>query len=212
MPHAQHPRVFISYRHGEHRGIPDAEARNRAHVVWVEQFARDLASLRVEPVLDARIRILAGNLFGSDPVTEPAIANLALASIHCCHAFLPVITPGWVERIGYANFEPQRTWADGYVFDEWQQAAASASAGRIQIIPLMRGGRLDQALNLPFVLNAGILFDFTDDARYEDNVVLLAQYLHNGRTVARPAVDKKLGDWLVEFLKAMLEKGARGND
>ena len=203
MPHAQHPRVFLSYRHSEHRGAPDADARNKQHIAWVEQLARDLAALRVEPVLDARIRLLAGQLFGTDPTTEPAIANIALASIHCCHAFLPVITPGWVDRIGYAGFEPQRTWEEGYVFDEWQMAAASANEGRIQIVPLMRGVRLEQSLNLPLILNAGILFDFTDDAHYEDNVVLLADYLHNGRAVARPAVDKKLGDWIIEFLKMM---------
>ena len=210
MASAQHPRVFLSYRHREHSAGPQAEALNKQHIAWVEQLARDLAAMRVEPVLDARIRQLAGQLFGTDPTTEPAIANIALASIHCCHAFLPVITPGWVERIGYAGFQQQRTWEEGYVLDEWQQAAASAEAGRIQIVPLMRGGRLEQSLDLPLVLDAGILVDFTDDDHYEDNVVLLAQYLHDRREVARPAVDMKLGDWIIEFLRRMHERDGQG--
>lgn len=203
MAYEQHPRVFISYRHSERSGTPDAAEYNRRHIRWVEQFARDLASLRVEPVLDARVRQIVAQLFDTDLTTEPAVANLTLASIPVCHAFLPIITPGWVERIGYANFESQQSWQDGYVLDEWQQAAATARAGRIEIVPIFRTGGLENALSLPLVRGAGIVFDFEEDANYEQNLVLLADFLHNGRAIERPAIDMKLGDWLIEMLRRL---------
>ncbi len=212
MAHAQHPRVFISYRHTERTGTPDADDFNRQHVEWVEQFAHDLAAHGVEPVLDARVRQIAGPLFDTDLATEPGIANLTMASIHVCHAFLPIITPGWVERIGYGNFEEQRTWQDGYVFDEWQTAAASAMAGQIQIVPIFRSGGLENALEIPLIRNAGILFAFEDDAPYEDNIGLLADFLHNGRAIAQPSSDMQLTEWLAvlwkKFAKAANDQGA----
>jgi hypothetical protein len=206
MRHAQHPRIFLSYRHAEHGQGADAAARNSAHVAWVHQFARDLAACRVEPVLDARIRQIAGQLFDTDPETEPAIANIALASIHVCHAFLPIITPGWVERIGYADFSAQSSWQDGYVLDEWQQAAASARAGRIEILPIFRAGAIERSLDLPLVRGAGIVFDFTDDADYEHNIELLADYLHRSRRISQPAIDMTLGDWIIEFLRELQQQ------
>lgn len=203
MTDTRHPRVFISYRHSERSGTPDAADFNRRHVAWVEQFARDLGSLGVEPVLDARVRQLVGPLFDTDPTTEPAIANLTLASIAVCNAFLPIVTPGWVERIGYGEFKQQSSWQDGYVFDEWQQAAASARAGKIQIVPIFRDGGLEHAVDLPLIRKAGIVFAFEDDAPYEQNLELLAEYLHHGLDVRRPAIDMKLRDWLLEFLKRL---------
>lgn len=201
MGDTRHPCVFISYRHSEASGTADADAFNDRHIAWVEQFARDLGTLGVEPVIDARLRHLFGGMFNSDPKTEPAIANLALASIAACHAFVPIITPGWVERIGYGTFEAQRTWQDGYVFDEWQQACAMAKAGQIEILPVFRAGGLENALNLPFVRRAGIVFAFEDDAPYEQNIELLADYLHHQRAVKVPAIDMPVRDWLIEFLR-----------
>jgi len=131
MAEDRHPRVFISYRHLEKTDGPDAEAFNRDHVAWVKQFALDLSSYQVEPVLDMRLRQLVGNLFGTDPATEPAIANLALACLAVCHAYLPILTPGFAERIGYGGFQYQKQWQDGYLFDEWQVALATANAGKI---------------------------------------------------------------------------------
>lgn len=201
MADTQHPRVFISYRHVEATGTAGADDFNARHIAWVEQFARDLGTLGVEPVLDARLRLLFGGMFDTDPKTQPAIANMALASIGVCHAFLPIVTPGWVERIGYANFEAQGSWQDGYVLDEWQQAAAMAGAGQIEILPVFRHGGLENALNLPLVRKAGIVFAFEDDAPYEQNIGLLAEYLHNKRAVKRPAIDMSLRDWMLEFLQ-----------
>jgi hypothetical protein len=205
MADSQHPRVFISYRHVEAVGTAGAADFNARHIAWVEEFARDLGALGVEPVLDARLRLLFGGMFDSDPKTEPAIANMALASIAVCHAFLPIVTPGWVERIGYKNFEAQQSWQDGYVMEEWQQAAAMAGAGQIEILPVFRHGGLENSLNLPFVRKTGIVFAFEDDAPYEQNIGLLADYLHNQRAVKRPAIDMSLRDWMLEFLRRLNE-------
>jgi hypothetical protein len=196
-----HPRVFISYRHAEKTGGPEAEVYNLQHRNWVERFARDLATYRVEPVLDLRLRQIVGRFFDSDPTTEPAIANIALAAIPICHAFLPILTPGYAERVGFGGFESQTRWQDGYVFDEWQSAMALSLAGKIQMLPIWRNVLAEKILDFPSVLHAGVIFDFTDETAYEENLETLPTMLHFERTVQTPSIDRSLMDQIVWFLK-----------
>ncbi len=109
------PRIFVSYRWGaadDDRWVAELvdELRRRGYVVSYDRTDHD-----------------------ADTTSVPEFVS----SIADCHIFLAILDPGYQERIGG---EQDHSIADGWVFDEYNNAAALSNAGRLQIIGLWRSG------------------------------------------------------------------------
>jgi hypothetical protein len=202
------PRVFMSYRHREFADGPDAEARNRRHVAFVEQLAADLRNWGVEVVYDGRIRRMVQPLLTTPAEQVPIVADLTVASIAVCHAFMPILTPGYIERLGFAGYEQQSSAEDGYVLEEWQIGMTQVVNGKQDYIPVVRAGDIAAYQRLPLGV-AGRAFDLRDGVDYEDTVERIADTLHLGWTVEKPPLDMSLKSWLEEFIRERLEMDKR---
>ena len=195
------PRAFISYRHREFVGVPGADELNQQHVAWVRQLSLGLRMRGVEVVDDARVRRLINPLFHGQAETAPLAADVALAAMCVCQAFIPIITPGYLERLGYGNYERQASCADGYVLDEFQQACAMAQAGQQEIVPVLRAGDLEAIERLPLGFNRQTMYDLREGTSQEDTIELIAERLQMGYQVEKPPIDMELRDWLEQFLR-----------
>ncbi|MDX1947339.1 MAG: hypothetical protein SFU86_18200 [Pirellulaceae bacterium] len=196
-------RVFLSYRHREFAG-PNADELNRQHVEWVRQFSAGLRQWGVEVVDDHRVRRLLNPLLNGKAEVAPLTADVALAAMCVCQAFIPVITPGYLARLGYGDYTPQTSCEDGYVLDEFQQACAMAAAGQMDLVPVLRLGNLEAIERLPLGLNRRTMFDLRDGIARDDTVELIADHLRLGWRVEKPAIDMELRDWLGQFLRERL--------
>jgi hypothetical protein len=205
MTYTRRPRAFVSYRHAERTQGPDAEDFNRRHRDWVRKFAADLRGQGVDVVDDVRIRRLVDPLFNGKAETAPFVADITVAALYVCHAFIPVITPGYLERLGYGDYKPQKSFEDGYVFEEFNGACALAQAGQQELVPVLREGALEEIERLPLNFNRRTMFDLRAESSYEDDLERLAERLHLGFHVEKPPVDKELRDWLQEFISKRLE-------
>ena len=154
------PRVFVSYRW-----------ESEAHSHWVTRFVADLAFRRVQVEFDRLIQ--TGR---RDDATPEIIARIAV-----CHAFLAMLTPSYLEALGWRdgawhNYIPRNRW----VFDEFQLALRHEDAGTTEIIPILREG--DIAV-LPYDWNSSNTLDLRADEEYEAKVNYLAHYLHSKRKI-----------------------------
>src|SRR5215467_16399779 len=119
MTYFRRPRAFVSYRHQERKNQQGADEFNRMHREWVLQFAEDLRHQGVDVVNDVRVRRLVNPLFNGNAEKSPLMADIMVAALYVCHAFIPVITPGYLDRLGCGNYESQRSAEDGYVLEEF---------------------------------------------------------------------------------------------
>jgi hypothetical protein len=96
------PRAFISYRHAEHEDVPDAARLNADHRLWVEQFCRELTQHGVDGIYDAQLREFFRPHTARDPQLVPFLAEVSTISCLVCHAFIPILTPSYIGRLGFA--------------------------------------------------------------------------------------------------------------
>jgi hypothetical protein len=203
MTFYRQPRAFISYRHQEFSAQEDRDAvrKNERHVQWVAKFARDLRGHGIDAVYDARVDRLVSSL-----LEGRGAPGLVLMSIAICQTFIPILTPGFIERLGYQDYEPQSEMEDGWAFEEWQLAMAAVVEGKMDFVPVVRGANVSKLAELPIGVGDYPTFDFSDDAEYDVLVEMVADQLQLGWRTEQPQIDMKLR----EYLEMMINKIAPG--
>lgn len=169
------PRAFISYRHTEHEAMGDVDSASARHRQWVMQFAADLRASGVDVVYDQDLR----DVFATRSTKDPwMIEFLGEASSLCpllCHAFIPILTPSYIERLGYGGYQNQSSSAWSFVQEEWQIAIGFVNGGVMQYIPVIRAGDRDRMAALPLGLGPDNAFDMTDPQHNRLQASFIAQ-------------------------------------
>jgi len=139
------PRIFLSYRWSN----PEADA-------WAENLALKLRSRGYLVIFDKTDCLKDG--------IPDFVSRLAE-----CHIFLALLDPGYAHRIG-ATDEPGPI-QDGWVFDEFNNAAALGNAGCLQIVGLLRDGdELPRGFKFPERGKVGNAADARDPERLESSL------------------------------------------
>ena len=91
-----------------------------------------------------------------------------------CDVFVPVVTPGYLERIG-APPRKDNSIPYGVVFEEWQGGGHNVQIDQAQLLPVVRLGEtaaLDAGLRhlAGFIRGPKLMLDFRDDGRYGENL------------------------------------------
>jgi hypothetical protein len=193
------PRAFISYRHIEDES--GSSHINEKHRAWVETFVADLRRWSVDVIFDSDIRMLFQPYTAKDPHLVPALAEFSAISSYICHAFIPILTPAYIDRIGYADYEPQRGTKQSFVLEEWHFAMHLANARVIQYIPVIRAGEPERMATLPIGVGPENAFDMRDPAHYEHQVRFIAERVYEGWDGGKPLLNFNLGEWLGYYIQ-----------
>lgn len=196
MPGILEPRAFISYRHTEHETGADADTLNRQHRAWVERFAGDLKANGVEAVYDGHIRDWFAPYTTKDPFQVAFLAELSTIGCLVCHAFIPVLTPSYIGRLGYRDYQRQSEAPHSFVHEEWQIGCFYCNHGVMQYIPIVRAGEPELMAGLPLGLGPENAFDMRDPADYPLQVQFIAERIHQAWDGDAPLITARLEDWL----------------
>jgi hypothetical protein len=199
MDRARRPRAFISYRHTEHEDDP-ADSRNAMHRSWVETFVADLGKWNVEPVFDGHIRDAFRQYTQKDLSLVPFLAEFSAITSLICHAFIPILTPSYIERLGYGGYERQNATRWSFVLEEWHFAMHYANAGVMQYIPIVRAGEPERIAALPLGVGPENAFDMRDPVHYQHQVRFIAERLHQAWDGEPPLIDLSVSEWLVHYV------------
>lgn len=194
------PRAFVSYRHIEYEEAAEVDALNVAHRQWVEKLACDLENLGVEVVFDGKLRELLRRHTRKDPYHVPFVAEVSTISSLVCHAFIPILTPSYVDRLGYAGYQPQPDAKWSFVQEEWQIGCFYCNAGAMQFVPIVRAGEPEKMAALPLGVGPENGFDMRDPQHYELQVRFIAQRILNGWDGDYPLIKVDLGEWVRLYL------------
>lgn len=194
------PRAFISYRHAEYEEGADASALNLAHRQWIEQFASDLGRAGIDTVFDGDLRNLFAPHTAKDPYQIPFLAELSTISCLVCHAFLPVLTPSYLARIGYADYRRQDGAKQSFVFEEFQLGLFYYNAGVMQYIPIVRAGEPERMVALPIGVSPDTKFDMRDPEHYPLQVQFIAERILAAWDGGHPLITLSLGEWMDYYI------------
>lgn len=192
------PRVFVSYRHSEAEGAADADIINTAHKAFVERLVDDLRDCAVEVVWDRDMQAVLATRSDIDPQVLPFSAEISAICPLICHAFLPVLTPRYCERIGIVGGREQGWMSFGGVLEEWMTALRFISARVIEPMPIVRSGEPNDFTDVPFVVTRRGIYDMRPQnaAHYDGALCQLVGYLHYERRSEHPAADYDLSTWI----------------
>ncbi|MGA7326232.1 MAG: hypothetical protein WBX25_17545 [Rhodomicrobium sp.] len=196
MTFMRRPRVFISYRHEEQRGLFGAQRYNEQHRTWVNDFARALASWNVDVVWDERLQ----GLFKphcSDPAMLPFLAEVTTLCLQVTQTFMPIVTRGYVER---AIAEP-RSAGYGTVTEEWRHGVSECTMGRAGLIAIIREWPMPDYSEVPEPISQENAWDFRFVAATRSEVEFLCDSLHGLWEVERPLFDLPFSDWISKYLQ-----------
>ena len=176
FPSPTRPRVFISYRHAEYEVEANADALNAEHRAWVAGLARDLDRCGVETVFDGDLRELFVPYTDKDPLTVAFLAEVSTICCLVCHAFMPVLTPSYLDRLGFGGYRRRDHATHSFAFEEWQIGMFYANAGVMQYVPVIRAGEPERMAALPQLgVSPDNTFDMRDPADYALQVQFIAQ-------------------------------------
>ena len=195
------PRAFISYRHTEYEGVPNADTPNVAHRQWVSKFALDLNNAGVETVHDNDLRQLFARYSDSDPYVAPFVAEISSVACLVCHAFIVILTPSYLDRIGYANYENQRHTRLSYAQEEWHWGMHFANAGVIQYVPIVRVGDPEKMMKLPLGVTPDTTFDMRDPAHYSFQINFIAQRILGAWDGDHPLLKMNVAEWMDFYIR-----------
>jgi hypothetical protein len=190
------PRAFISYRHTEYEGHPQAAALNGAHRSWVAKFALDLKSAGVDTVYDGDLRGLFAARSAGDPFTAPFMAEISSVTCLICHAFIVILTPSYLDRIGYANYQNQGQARLSYAQEEWQFGLRFCSGGVMQYVPIVRAGDPEKMMTLPLGVGPDTAFDMRDPAHYPHQVGFVAERILGAWDGDHPLLKVNPAEWM----------------
>ena len=197
MDRPSRPRAFISYRHIEHETGAAQDTLNAAHRQWVETFAADLSKWQVDAVFDGHLREIFRPYTAQDPFMVPFLAEVSTICSLICHAFIPILTPSYIERLGYGNYEPQRETKLSFVQEEWQIAIYYANTGLMQYIPIVRAGEPERMAALPLGGSPDNGFDMRDPADYPHQVRFIAERISAAWDGDHALIKLGLKDWVM---------------
>lgn len=155
---------------------------NVAHHEWVRRLVTDLRTRGITAVWDLDIQSIVSAYCSIDPNELPLCREISRIFPLLCDAFIPIITPSYLERIGVLEGEQVDSMPYGVVFEEWQGACVGMLQGFVALIPLVRGGRAHQ-LNLsqlvPFFVLDRHLIDMRSEstAAYNNGLEKLVQHI-----------------------------------
>jgi hypothetical protein len=193
------PRAFISYRHIEHEA-DYADPRNAAHRAWVAKLAADLSRHNVDAVFDGHIREAFRPFTKMDLDRVPFIAEFSAITSLTCNAFMPILTPSYVERIGYGGYARQEATKWSFVLEEWHFAMHYVNAGVMQYVPIVRAGEPERIAALPLGVGPENGFDMRDVEHYDLQVRFIAERIHQGWDGEAPLITASVSEWLVIYV------------
>ncbi len=196
------PRVFLSYRHTEAEDGEDAARINAEHKAWVEKFAADLGAFEIDVVWDKLMQNALRKRSEVDPERLPFSAEISRICPMICHAFVPVLTPRYLERIGIFEGVQQKTMAFGGAHEEWLGAIYQVSERTMDIQAVVRSGQEEDFAPLPYLIKRPGLMDMRpgNEAHYEKSIQHIAGRLHYERKHDDPPVDMELEPWIDLYL------------
>ncbi len=174
-------RAFLSYRHVDGSTAEEVDA----HRTWVEALVGGLRARGVRVIWDDDIRKALVQHSSIDPRELPLCAEVSRAFTLLAKAFVPVVTPAYVDRLGLGDGEEQRAIQYGVVFEEFQGGAWLAQAGLIAALPILRKGE-QKEVQLGLIggtLCAKTAYDFRgDDAElFEHRLDALAEAIRQAQ-------------------------------
>lgn len=194
------PRAFISYRHTEYEDQPGADALNATHRDWVRKFAGDLNRAGVETVHDNDLRTLFLRYSDRDPYLAPFMAEISTITCLICHAFIVILTPSYLDRIGYADYRNQQHARLSYAQEEWQFGVHFANAGVVQYVPVVRAGDPEKMMVLPLGVGPDTAFDMRDPTHYQHQVGFIAQRIIGAWDGDDPLLKVNPGEWMELYI------------
>ena len=200
MARVSRPRAFISYRHVEHESGNDAEELNRHHRAWVEAFVGDLSACGVDAVFDGHMRDLFRPLTSKDPGQVQFLAELSSIGCLICHAFIPILTPSYIDRLGYAGYQRRDGAAQSFAFEEWQLGTFYCNAGVMLYVPVIRAGEPERMAELPLGVGPENTFDMRDQKVYRLQLQFIAQRILDAWDGEPPLITVDLADWMKLYI------------
>jgi hypothetical protein len=194
------PRAFISYRHIEHESGEAQNALNAAHRKWVETFVQDLSRCDVDVIYDGHLREIFRPYTDLDPLMVPFLAEVSSICCIVCHAFIPILTPSYIDRLGYAGYERQSETKLSFVLEEWQFGMFYANAGVMQYIPIIRSGEPERMAALPLGVSPENAFDMRDPLHYDLQVRFIAERVHEAWDGGPALIKLGLRDWVMFYV------------
>jgi len=200
------PKAFISYRHIEHEAHENSGQLNDAHRAWVETFVQDLARHNVEPIYDGHLRELFRPHTKADPLFVPFLAEVSTICSLVCHAFVPILTPSYIDRLGYGEYERRDGAAQSFVLEEWQLGMFYANAGVMQYIPIIRAGEPERMAALPLGVGPENAFDMRDPKDYQLQLRFIADRVHAAWDGGPTLITSSLGEWVSTYVNWCRER------
>lgn len=200
MPEIKVPSAFISYRHTELETGDGADLHNRRHREWVAKFVRDLRSCGIAAYYDGDIRELFLPYTNKDPFQVAFLAEVSTISCLVCHTFIPVLTPSYIDRLGYAGYQRQSGAAQSFVFEEWQIGCFYCNHGVMQYLPIIRDGEPERMATLPLGVGPDNTFDMRDPAHYPLQVQFIARRILDAWSGDAPLITVSLGEWMAVYI------------
>jgi hypothetical protein len=190
-------RVFLSYRHAEASTGEDAQCINSEHRMWVSNFARDLEARGIEVIWDHLMREHLRSRSTQGPEQLPFSAEISRICPVICNVFIPILTPRYLERVGFADGGHQSAFEHGAIFEEWQQSLWLSQQHCMKVLLVARAGEEKHFENLPAWFNAYGIYDLRPEnsANYAKCLNMIVSRIL--RTTSQyPAMPMDLADWI----------------
>ena len=209
MP-SQRPGAFLSYRHVEHEAGADIDAHSQQHRNWVQQFAQDLRSHGVDVFIDHDLRDIFAKRTSKSPWMIGFLGEVSSLCPLICHTFIPILTPSYIERLGYGGYASQTSTDWSFVLEEWRYGIQLVNYGVMQYIPVIRAGDRDRFAGLPIGVHPDNAFDMIQPTHYDEQVRIIAQVMINAwdgddplLRIDLPADTEPAGEITLEEIRAM---------
>lgn len=208
MP-SQRPRAFLSYRHVEHEAGPDIDAHSQRHRAWVAQFALDLRANGVDVFIDQDLRDLFAQRTTKNPWQIGFLGEMASICPFICHTFIPILTPSYIERLGYGGYQRQDTTDWSFVLEEWHYAMQLVNGGAMNYVPVIRAGDRDRFADLPLGVGPDTAFDMIAPDHYDFQVGAIAQMMLHVWDGDDPLICADLPEFVELYIGWCRERGGK---
>ena len=95
-----------------------------------------------------------------------------------CHTFIPILTPSYIERLGYGGYAAQNATDWSFVLEEWQCGMQLVNGGAMNYLPVIRAGECERSEALLLGAGPDMAFDMTEPAHhYDEHVQIIAQMM-----------------------------------
>jgi len=169
-----------------------------AHRAWVSRLAGDLSIRGIEIVWDQVIRESLATHCSIDPFELALCQEISRAFPVICNVFVPIITPGYLERLFVKDGQHIESVTYGVVFEECQGGGNMINQGFLDLIPIVRHGQAHllniSQLTLFFV--GGLIDCRGDDAsEYEKRLDELSERILRADIFRNPLLFVDLQTW-----------------